>query len=98
MVDFNAQVLAALERLDSKIDGIKESIAQQRVGIASLETWRGSVDEQQARLREQSDALEKRLRTQEEFAAVQKVYAAVAAVVCSAVVSGVVGLIFHFKG
>jgi predicted nuclease with TOPRIM domain len=95
-MDYTEQVLAALARLDSKIDGIKESLAQQRAGIASLETWRGSVQEQQARLREEHAELEKRVRTVEEFTAGQKVYAAVAAVVCSAVVSGIVGLIFHW--
>ena len=45
----------------------------------------------------QADDMEKRVRKQEEFSARQKVYVAIAAVICSAVVSGCVGLVLHLK-
>jgi len=95
VADFPGQVLAALERLDSKIDAIRESLAQQRVGLATLETWRQSVQEQHDRFREHADGFEKRLRNQEEYMTRQKVYAGIAAVICSALVSSGVGFLFH---
>jgi hypothetical protein len=98
MVDFNEQILAALGRLDSKIDGIREGLSEQRVGLASLEAWKASVQEEHKRLREQAEGVEKRLRTQEATSAVQKAYAAVAAVVCSAVFTGAAELLFRTWG
>jgi hypothetical protein len=38
--DLTAQVLAALDKLDAKIDSIKESLSAYRSGITALETWR----------------------------------------------------------
>jgi hypothetical protein len=54
-----------------------------------------SVQEQHDRFREQANGFEKRLRAQEEFTTRQKVYAGIAAVICSALVSSGVGLLFQ---
>jgi len=54
-----------------------------------------SVQEQHDRFREQADGFEKRLRDQEEFTTRQKVYAGIAAVVSSAILSGLIGFLFH---
>ena len=88
------QVVAARHQ-DRRNQGVAR--IQQRSGIAPLETWRRSVQDQHQRLCEQADDLEKRVRKQEEFTAGQKVYVAVAAVISRAVVSGCVGLILRLK-
>jgi len=75
---------------------IRGSLAQKRIGLASLETWRLSVQEQHDRFRGQADGFE-RLRTQEEFTTRQKGYTGIAVVICSALVSSGVGLLVHLS-
>ena len=94
--DLTSQVLAALSRMDTKIDDIRESVAQARSGIASLDSWREGAQEQAKRSVEKADELEGRVREQEAFSARIKVYVAIAAAVCSVVASGCVGLVLQY--
>ena len=89
-------MLAPLDKLDAKIDSIKESLSEHRSGITALETWRASAQAESARAWGVAADLEARTRKLEEFTAGQKVYAAVAAAVCSIVASGCVGLVLHY--
>jgi|SRR5712664_1099050 len=95
--DFTGQVLAALDKLDGKIDSIRESLSEHRSGITALETWRASVQSENQRAREDASDLEARMRKQEEWTAGQRVRVAIAAVIASAAVSGVIGLVLQFK-
>src|SRR4051794_28587822 len=93
--DLTSQVLAALDKLDGKIDSIRESLSEHRSGITALEMWRVSAQAESVRAWGVATDLEQRTRKLEEFTAAQKVRIAVAACVASAIVSGAVGLLFR---
>ncbi len=88
-------VLEHLQRLDGKIDDIRETVAKARTGIASLDSWREHAHAQAERIEKTTDDMEKRLREQERISARTKVYLALAAAGCSALVAGCVEAAVH---
>jgi hypothetical protein len=100
-IDFNAQVLAALDRLNNKIDDIREAISQQKAEVATLDARQLAHHEQQERFWSQATAQEERTRAVETLVATtatrQTIYTGIAAVICSAIVSGGFGFLFHLS-
>lgn len=85
--EFSQQVLATLDKIDGKIDAIKESLSEHRAGITALETWRSTA-------MEQVGDHEERLREQEKLGVKVRVY--IALVAAAAAASGCAGLVMHY--